>query len=457
MTLIINWTLLAVVTVFFLLLLFSSIKEKEKRAVGLSLVGLVFNAGLWLGFIFFPEVEVLQVLNKITWAMIVLVGVISFLKFFPRPLSRDLTNLEAMDERDMMFARNHLQYHPDLAEKYYERHPEKKEGDRKIQEKPELGQPGHLYYDGLYSPVFSAAFNYLAKTHSATRGVPVEERKELDEISRKKLSGIIKEMGIFYGAVDVGITKLKRYHFYSHRGRHAETWGERIDNDHTTAIVIIVAMSIGMIKSSPTLPAILESSRQYVEAAKIATVISQYIRDLGYPALAHTDGNYEVLCVPLAVDAGLGKLGRLGLFMHPVYGPCVRISVVTTSLDLPPVEPAVQTVGSLEHFCKICKKCADNCPTQSITFQEEPGSRGFRHWSINQETCFSFWKNIGTDCAFCIRVCPYTKPDTLLHRLVRWYISRNMINQYMALRMDDWFYGRKHQITNKNPGKLFQV
>ena len=66
---------------------------------------------------------------------------------------------------------------------------------------------------------------------------------------------------------------------------------------------------------------------------------------------------------------------------------------------------------------------------------------------INQEKCFSFWKTIGADCGICIRVCPYTKPDTLIHRTVRFYISRNPINQRIALFLDDLFYGRKIKIT----------
>jgi len=102
----------------------------------------------------------------------------------------------------------------------------------------------------------------------------------------------------------------------------------------------------------------------------------------------------------------------------------------------------------MEKFCLICKKCADNCPTLSISEEdEEPiNSRGIKLWSIDQEKCFSYWKTIGTDCGICIRVCPYTKPNTFIHKLVRSYISRNPINQRIALLMDDLFYSRKIKI-----------
>jgi ferredoxin len=62
---------------------------------------------------------------------------------------------------------------------------------------------------------------------------------------------------------------------------------------------------------------------------------------------------------------------------------------------------------------------------------------------------------MGSDCGLCISVCPYTKPDTLIHRLVRHYISRNRFNQKIALFMDDLLYGRRKKIARKNPKKIF--
>jgi len=460
----INWILLIIIDGFLCLLLVSSTREKEWRAAVLSFLALGANSALWILLNLFTHLKWVQGINL--GVIIIFVGMVIFslVKFFPAPVKRDLSAAEQFDERDYMFSRNNLQFHPHLAKKYYSAHPEKREIDEKIQCKPELAEPGHLFYDDYFTPAFDAAFTYLNRTQGAARGeVPAQKKR----IEKEKLIGIIKNLARFYGAVDVGITPLKPYHFYSHAGRHAENWGEKIQSNHQTAIVIVVAMDVEMIKQAPALPIVLESSRQYVEAAKIATIIAEYIRSFGYGARAHTDGNYQVMCVPTAVDAGLGTLGRIGIFMHPVYGPCVRLSVVTT--ELAPgrgglyAEALLEDASaicshskkSIDHFCKICKKCADNCPTQSIPGGDEPSSRGFRHWSINQETCFSYWKNIGTDCGFCIRVCPYTKPDTLIHKLVRFYISRNVVNQRIALFMDDLFYGRKHPIAKKNPVKMF--
>ncbi|MCX6583989.1 MAG: 4Fe-4S dicluster domain-containing protein [Candidatus Aminicenantes bacterium] len=441
----IDWILSILTTLFCALFLFSSIREKERRATFLAFTCLAGNAGLWGFFILFKQVKWVSFFNLAVLIAVALFVLVAVIKYFPPMKERDLSGIQKYDERDIMFARNSLQYHPQLAEKYYAAHPEKRPIDEKIQGKPELGEPGHRFYDAYFSPLFEAAFTYLERTRDDSRGAVSPGKKEIDI---RKMSDVIRAVGCSYGAVDVGITPLKPFHTYSHYGRRPENWGEEMDIRHKFAIVIVVAMEVGMMKYAPALPVILETSRQYVESAKIAHIITDYIRGFGYDARAHTDGNYQVLCVPLAVSAGLGALGRMGIFMHPVHGSCVRLSVVTTELELLPT-PANKHTASIAAFCAGCKKCADNCPSQSIANGEEPVSRGFRHWSIHQEKCFSYWKTIGTDCGFCIRVCPYTKPDTLVHRLVRFYISRNPFNQRLALFLDDLFYGRRFP-TPKN-------
>ncbi|MDQ1349992.1 MAG: 4Fe-4S ferredoxin-type protein, partial [Acidobacteriota bacterium] len=441
----IDWILLISTTIFIALFLFSSIREKERRAAFITFLCLAGNAGLWGFLILFKQVEWVSYLNLCVLTVVALFALVSVIKYFPPMKERDLSGIQKYDERDIMFARNSLQYHPQLAEKYYAAHPEKRTIDEKIQAKPELGEPGHRFYDAYFSPVFDAAFTYLHQTRDVSTGEVAPGKKEIDA---GKMTDIITAVAQLYGAVDVGITPLKPFHTYSYYGRRPGNWGEEMVVRHKFAIVIVVAMEVGMMKFAPGLPVILESSRQYVESAKIAHIIADYIRRFGYDARAHTDGNYQVLCVPLAVSAGLGALGRMGIFMHPVHGPCVRLSVVTTELELLPT-PANKHFVSIEAFCTACKKCADNCPTQSIERGDEPVSRGFRHWSIHQEKCFSYWKTIGTDCGFCIRVCPYTKPDTLVHRQVRFYISRNPFNQRLALFLDDLFYGRRFP-TPKN-------
>jgi len=384
-------------------------------------------------------------------SLLSLFGLVSFIKYFPgKPGKRDMSNALQYDERNNMFARNNIQHHPKLMETYYAQHPENKTIDQQIHSKPEFGEKEQAYHDAYGAPCYEAAFEYLERSIPLSNGPVAKQTTSIDPVLFSKA---IIDISKFYGACDVSFLRLYPYHFYSKKGRHAKNWGQKTDQTHKTAIVIVVPMRVEMIKKGPTSSVLQESAQKYVEAAKISNILAGYIRNFGYPARAHNDANYDTLCVPIAVESGIGELGRMGILMHRVHGPCVRLAIVTTDLELP--DSVLQNPLYMEAFCNICKKCADNCPSGSITHGDEPYSRNFRHWSIQQEKCFSYWKTIGSDCGLCISVCPYTKPDTLFHKFVRFYISRNFLNQKIALFMDDFLYGRQKKIPKSNPDNIF--
>ncbi|WP_457552312.1 hypothetical protein [Desulfobacula sp.] len=444
-----NWTILIGTSLFLLGLSVSSFRERQVRAAFMSLIFFMVNALFWAGLIL--TLNTFQTLNIIIVSLACLFALTSFIRFFPgKPHGRDLAKAKQYDERNNMFARNNLKHHPKLMEIYYARHPENRSIDQQIHQKPEFGEKEQIYHDKYTAPCYETAFEYLERSIPLSTGKVAEQKISIDPLLFCKA---IIDISKFYGACDVGFIRLKPHHFYSHNGRHAANWGDKPGQTHKTAIAIVIPMRIEMIKKSPTSSVLQESAQKYVEAAKISNILASYIRSFGYPARAHNDANYDVLCVPLAVESGLGELGRMGIFMHRVHGPCVRLAIVTTELDLP--DSLIPKNLHMKNFCAICKKCADNCPSGSITHGDEPYSRNFRHWSILQEKCFSYWKTIGSDCGLCICVCPYTKPNTLIHKFVRFYISRNPLNQKMALFMDDLLYGRKRKIARKNLKKIF--
>ncbi|MBU0463624.1 MAG: 4Fe-4S dicluster domain-containing protein [Proteobacteria bacterium] len=445
----INWIILIGTSVFLLVLSLSSFREKEIRATVISFAFFVLNLIVWVWSI--TALDRFQTLNLLVVSLLGLFGIVSLIKFFPdKSPGRDTSKAEQYDERNNMFARNNLQHHPELLETYYAIHPENRSTDQQIHQKPEFGEKEQVYHDFYTAPCYEAAFEYLEKSIPLSTGSVSEQKISIDPIQFCKT---IIDLSKFYGACDVAFCHLLPHHFYSHKGRHAANWGDKTDQTHKTAIAIVVPMRVEMVKKGPTSCMIQESAQKYVEAAKISNILASYIRNFGYPARAHNDANYDTLCVPLAVESGLGELGRMGIFMHRVHGPCVRLAIVTTDLELP--DSPIPKPLYMEEFCKICKKCADNCPSGSITHDGEPYSRNLRHWSIHQEKCFSYWKTIGSDCGLCISVCPYTKPDTLIHKFVRFYISRNLLNQKIALFMDDLLYGRHRKIARTNPENIF--
>jgi epoxyqueuosine reductase QueG len=131
----------------------------------------------------------------------------------------------------------------------------------------------------------------------------------------------------------------------------------------------------------------------------------------------------------------------MGLLMTPRLGPRVRIGVITTDLPLP--ESRQQERPDMIEFCRICKKCADVCPSRAIPRDERREIEGVKRWQINQEACYTYWCITGTDCGKCMSDCPYSHKDNFLHNMVRFMIRRSSLFRRIAVKLDDVFYGRK--------------
>jgi reductive dehalogenase len=207
-------------------------------------------------------------------------------------------------------------------------------------------------------------------------------------------------------------------------------------------------MSPEMIRHAPDSPTTTETAFKYLEAGKIAMVLARYINLLGHEARAHVDANYRVMCVPIAADAGLGELGRLGLLITPQWGPRVRLSVVTTNLAL--AQDKAVSFG-VQDFCSFCKKCADICPSGSVDRGDKDVFSGVLKWQTKQDTCYRYWRMAGSDCALCVKVCPYSHPANPMHNLIRRVIKKNHLARRLALWGDDLAYGRKPKTVYPYP------
>ena len=320
---------------------------------------------------------------------------------------------------------------------YYNRKPEHKETDDNFRSKAGLLKPGSSQYKPIQFASADASFETIGALRNQVNG-PVN--KNITKTNPYEISQYIKNWSKKLGAIDCGITELKPYHLYSVGGRK-ERRDKPVVNQHSYAIAFTVEMDKEMVSAAPSATIVMESAQQYLESGIIALQVASFIRNLGYEARAHIDGNYEVVCPLVARDAGLGEIGRMGLLMTPNLGPRVRISVVTT--DLPLIIDKPMNGHSVNDFCTICKKCADACPSQAISFEPMQDIAGVTRWQIDQEKCFTLWCILGTDCGRCISVCPYSHPDNLLHNIVRAGIRNSSLFRKLALHLDDFFYGRK--------------
>jgi epoxyqueuosine reductase len=279
----------------------------------------------------------------------------------------------------------------------------------------------------------------------------------------------VKHAALFYGASLSGVAELNPLWLYSDRFSprkedlgHAIpvlSEGERIGQTDEALFIPqsmnrVVALAFEEdfygIANSPGRLASAAVGDGYSRMAYTAATLAEFIRGLGYRAIPA--GNGIGLSIPIAIDAGLGELGRLGLLITPKYGPRVRLAKVITDMPLVP-DPRI-SFGVVE-FCKVCKLCADHCPSTAITHgprtwkgQSPSNNPGSLKWYIESEKCYDF---NGFSCSNCKRVCPFTKPNnSWLHRIIRKAIE-GRIGPLNTLMMNlDQASGYGQQLQSRN-------
>ncbi len=414
----------------------SSIAEHKPRAAWLSTLLLVVCAAFWIGwFQFFAGQQVVLILPVL--------AVVTFALLFFAPLGRKKPLLatptgERFDERSMMFAREDYQPGSETFEQYYKMHPEHRKLDDSIRKRPELLGPGGRFYEPVLAQYIKSTFQTNREMLNLVDGPVAEEQLAVDPA---EITARVKAYTRGLGADEVGIGPLNQAWVYSHVGRGPEPWGAEINLDHKYVIAFTIEMDYDHVEAAPKLDITEETANGYLKGATISVALARFIREMGYPARAHISGsNYQVMLPPVAYDAGLGELGRFGYLISNDYGARVRLGAVTTDLPLAPDTPVHFGV---QEFCEICKKCATNCPSKSIPTGEKTTVRGVEKWQLEMETCMRYWRVVGSDCGICMKVCPFSHPNTFVHKLIRAGIKRSAFARRVSLWGDDLFYGKK--------------
>jgi reductive dehalogenase len=336
---------------------------------------------------------------------------------------------QQIDERITIFSRAELKPGTINYNQFYAKYPKLLKSDNRFRQNPGLLQPKSRYYN---KEIFEAANTNFTKIISLqNRNNPAVSTKK---ITVQNLSKTLKQQIKNSEAHSVGICELKNIHYYSHKGR-GTSYGKVVEQRHKFAIAFTVEMDYREISFAPDAPVVKESSKQYLKSAEIAIKTAEFLSKLGYEAQAHIDGNYEVVCPLVAVDSGLGTIGRMGILMTPDLGPRVRIAVVTTNAKLIPDKP--KDFSYIIDFCNHCTKCATNCPSQCIPKHNYDSTK---RWKINQEKCYYFWTLAGTDCAICMKVCPFSHKNNLLHKTIRMGIKNNRLFRMLAIKADNFLY-----------------
>jgi reductive dehalogenase len=191
---------------------------------------------------------------------------------------------------------------------------------------------------------------------------------------------------------------------------------------------------------------------EYSHMAEVAAKLAVFLNEIGYKAIPA--GNDTGLSIPIAAQAGLGELSRMGTLVTEEYGSRIRLAKVYTDLEMTWDHP--KSFGVWE-FCKRCRKCADACPSGAISTKVEPTEEpdtgsisshpGVKKWYQNNERCLAQWERMGVGCGKCLTVCPYNKLDSWHHDLAELVVSVP-VGRDIGRELDDFFgYGK---MTAKN-------
>ncbi|MCD4681155.1 MAG: hypothetical protein K8S00_12290 [Bacteroidales bacterium] len=300
----INTPFLLIAAVIFIILFCSalvSVKESEPKAAKRFFLSSFILPLPFLVFSFF------EFSYKYESGIAILAVILLFVIIIITPFGRNRKYIQTVpvkkiDERDTMFSRNELKADTERYNEYYGRNPDKKTIDEKWRKKHGLLNSNATQYH----PYHFASAEASLETVKALRDAVDGEVADLTiEASPTETTIYIKKWSKKLGVADCGICELMDYHVYSMGGR-VERYGKEFTKKHKYAIAVTVEMDHKMLATAPNGPTVMESAQQYMEVGKIAVQIAMFIRNLGYEARAHIDGNYEIVCPLVARDAGLG-------------------------------------------------------------------------------------------------------------------------------------------------------
>ncbi len=249
----------------------------------------------------------------------------------------------------------------------------------------------------------------------------------------------IKRVGKAFGADLVGITDFDERWMYVNKysDMSKQEKPQEIPKGLGYVIVVAQAMDYDLIRTVPSALSGAATGLGYSQDALVILSLAQYLRNLGYNAVASM--NDTALAIPYALKAGLGEYGRHGLLITKEYGPRVRLGKIFTDL---PLALDMPTSFGVKEFCDVCQRCSSGCPVNAISpnppseqVYNQSNIKGVVKWSVDGEKCFSYWGAQNSDCSICVRVCPYNKDySRQYNKLGRWLAGTRL--RKVMLRLD---------------------
>lgn len=332
------------------------------------------------------------------------------------------------------------------------------------------GKPGYsaldwAFYQASHGNLRNTGFSINAPNVKGNRWRPLSRERPPQrwQGSPAEASRVLRKVGRLFGADVVSFAPLDRRWVYSHyfdeeTGREypirftdepgyehytapglAEDRSLVIPREVQYAIVMLFEMDEEGIARAPILIEQATVMATYSRISFVTVMVAEFLRGLGYHAIP--SANCTALSIPLAIEAGLGQLGRNAKLINPKFGPRCRIAKVFTDLRVQIESP--QDFGITE-FCDVCKKCARRCPAQAIPYGErsfepvnECNSAGVLQWQVNHKKCYEYMTKVGTNCGVCLRVCPFNKGRHRIHDVTRFFVKNTPWVNRMIVWLDD--------------------
>ncbi|MHC4561663.1 MAG: 4Fe-4S double cluster binding domain-containing protein [Planctomycetota bacterium] len=279
---------------------------------------------------------------------------------------------------------------------------------RSAEEAIASGQSGYGREDYALQAGSRVVHGVFRQSHLGQLMSPAADTVRHEPENATQFTERLKAAALFFGAAEVGVTRVNPLWVYAADGEdESPVLADGLD----AAVVMTIEMDHDLVATSPAATASAATGMGYSQMAVAVVSLAAYLTALGYSALP--SGNDTALSIPLAVDAGLGELGRSGNLITQRHGPRVRICKVFT--DAPLTEGQLVSFG-VAKTCAACTECIDACPGDAIARGDKTpagptpsNNPGVLKWYTDPDKCLAFWRANATNCSNCIASCPYNR------------------------------------------------
>ncbi|OBW62539.1 MAG: reductive dehalogenase [Dehalococcoides mccartyi] len=275
----------------------------------------------------------------------------------------------------------------------------------------------------------------------------------------------------FFGASDVGFTELgsrERALVYTRHPNGKKIVFEQVDKAYERAdayvmpdkplwiVSVAVQMSKEMFRHGTGTIRIAANTTRYRLWSIIQQCSQIFLYELGYQGIGYPIFHHGV--VPAAADAiltGMAEAGRNDNYcISPEYGSVCGYYSLITDLPLAPTPPID---SGIFNFCHTCRKCAETCPIEAISFESEPSwdipnskivpeqtpiwsALGKKVFHTDAPACMSIWYSLS--CARCMGNCVFNTNPAAVHNIIKGIIGNTSMFNSVLWQADKLFgYG----------------